>query len=311
MRNIIQNDRVIVYRAKEKHIGFFAAFISLVGALEPYIYKGLQPYVFVEGKGGDNIWESYFEQLDVAFWDLLSEKAKKKLLRSLTTRNKCQVAKKVLLDGFKKYNIVFDPSIGIDRRPNDSMDFITNELAVGYWRKFINKNISFNVRMSEYIESVGKDIGFSLNDRIVGVLVRGTDFIGLKPYNHPIPPTIEEAIYKTKKTMHEYNCNKVFLVTEDEDILDAFKTEFKQSLLYVPQRRVKNTNKEYIEDVINNIKDENIEKQYITAIALLARCNCLLSARTSGGVAALVMSEGFEYEFFWNKGRYSVDEYSL
>ena len=38
-------------------------------------------------------------------------------------------------------------------------------------------------------------------------------------------------------------------------------------------------------------------------------CDCLAATRTSGAVSALLLSPGYRYTYFWNKGRYCKNEY--
>jgi hypothetical protein len=44
--------------------------------------------------------------------------------------------------------------------------------------------------------------------------------------------------------------------------------------------------------------------EYLAAIHLLSKCNCLIADRCNGTIEALIMSEGFEYEFIFNGGMY-------
>jgi hypothetical protein len=40
----------------------------------------------------------------------------------------------------------------------------------------------------------------------------------------------------------------------------------------------------------------------------LTQCDCLISGRTSGAVAAMVIQPKYDYTYFWNLGRYGVDD---
>jgi hypothetical protein len=44
--------------------------------------------------------------------------------------------------------------------------------------------------------------------------------------------------------------------------------------------------------------------EYLAAIEILANCNCFVGVRCGGTKAALILSEGFEYEFTFNLGLY-------
>lgn len=60
-----------------------------------------------------------------------------------------------------------------------------------------------------------------------------------------------------------------------------------------------------------NVDLHQLGLDYIATILLLSECDCLVAARTSGAVAALLLSPGYQYVYFWNKGRYSKNEYML
>ena len=69
----------------------------------------------------------------------------------------------------------------------------------------------------------------------------------------------------------------------------------------------------YDEAFINN---QNLvfyhkDKDYLMAIYLLSKCRALVAGRTSGSVAAMIISEGYEDIYFWNRGRYgdNMEEY--
>ena len=56
----------------------------------------------------------------------------------------------------------------------------------------------------------------------LGVLLRGTDYVAMKPYNHPIPPKIEDVIKDVKLLDNKNKYNWIFLATEDNIIRDVF-----------------------------------------------------------------------------------------
>ena len=49
----------------------------------------------------------------------------------------------------------------------------------------------------------------------VGVYLRGTDYIDLKPSGHPVQPTVEQAMLVIDEYTRKYNVDSIFLVTED------------------------------------------------------------------------------------------------
>lgn len=82
---------------------------------------------------------------------------------------------------------------------------------------------------------------------MVGVLVRETDYVSKRPFNHPVQPDASELIQKAKA------------------------------------------------------------EEYLIALYLLARCNCLIGGRTSGIVVSYLLADHLEDFFVWNKGKYGID----
>ena len=85
-----------------------------------------------------------------------------------------------------------------------------------YWRFYYREYIRLNSAVSESFLKIKTEL-FENMGRILGVLVRGTDFIKLQPKNHPIQPEPFEVLNKVKKALLEWNCNYVYLATEDAD----------------------------------------------------------------------------------------------
>lgn len=59
---------------------------------------------------------------------------------------------------------------------------------------------------------------FKDEKNILGVLIRGTDYVARKPKNHPIPPEPEILMKDIKKIDGENNYDFIFLATEDDII---------------------------------------------------------------------------------------------
>lgn len=296
--------------------GFFAHFINICGDLNEAIRcnqktfidmkKNKSIYISSEEVGKVNAWERYFEQ---PFTEMNCELAELSQA-SLVVRWLNGVYFVKLNHTWVGVKVMHYPDKYV--RPNDSMDFLTNEVEINYWREFVKKYIKFNADMVNYVNKLKEKINFIEEDRIVGVLVRGTDFINKRPYNHPVPPSAKEALDKVKKVMNEYQCKKVFLATEDISIYKYFENELGGGiLLSIPQIRLGDTRDEFLSDIYvkANYDLNNLGQNYIATILLLSMCNCLLSSRTSGGIAALIFSEGYDYTYFWNKGRYGINEY--
>ena len=148
---------------------------------------------------------------------------------------------------------------------------------------------------------------FSENDRVLGVKLRGTDYVEFKPKYHTIPPSISLAVDTVRNKLKEWNCNKIFLATEDYRFVDVFKNTFGDVCI--------TTDKEYVDYNLkqwtgfyqfNRDNDHFLRgKEYLTEIVILSMCNSFVGAVCSGSTAALVMSNNrFENIFAFNLGIY-------
>ena len=152
------------------------------------------------------------------------------------------------------------------------------------------------------MESKYKEM-FAQNDRVLGVLARGTDYLKIKPVNHPIQPTLDQLISKLNVVLEEQKCNKIFLATEDKTIVDKLRGEYGEKLVLNDCEYV-DYKDGFLSDI--NLGDRKLKSNvdYLTNIYILSKCNCIVAGRTSGTVTAAVFSKGWEYSYFFDLGYY-------
>ncbi len=129
-----------------------------------------------------------------------------------------------------------------------------------------------------------------------------------KPFGHPIPPPVEFAISTIIVKMKEWNCNKVFLATEDREILNNFKNIFGDLCITFDREYPEYKNGQMISLCrIDRPNDHFLQgKDYLTQIVLLSQCNSFITARCSGAIGAVMMAEHFEHVLAFNLGRYGM-----
>ena len=156
------------------------------------------------------------------------------------------------------------------------------------------------LKVEEHINNIFEDM-FNRNDRILGVLCRGTDYFWYtKSQGKPNLNRLDTLIKKVRQVMDEYKCNKIFLATEDEDILSYFAEKIPQ-VFYIDDKRLSSNVHELLGE---RWKRENIDLKekglnYITNIYILTRCQCFIGAKTSASVFIPILSD-MEYIFFYN-----------
>ncbi len=106
--------------------------------------------------------------------------------------------------------------------------------------------------------------------------------------------------------MDELRFDYVYLVTEDVDIQNMFVREFgKDKLLLSMQRKIKyNPQKTRLAQYDNVRGNIDFGQAYLKAIYDLSRCHGLLAGMTSGTVGAKLLSNGYEYEQYYDLGKY-------
>lgn len=224
-----------------------------------------------------NVWEKFFEQ------------------PGGYSLNEAYSAQKVILSDSGVPTIV----------PDDSMDFFDDKDGIQtYWRKKCKEYIKLQPTIRELFETIYGNL-FDKNDKVVGVLARGTDYINLRPSNHPVQPTTDQLLTKVKEVMMHCGCNKVFLATEDKNIADQFMGEFGDMCVTNTEEFV-----EYESGYLSEIKHQkkngryNRDLNYLMNILILAKSSCIVAGRTSGSVGAALLSDGWEYSYFFDLGYY-------
>lgn len=253
--------------------------ISIID-LQSYITQYTRP----EMKGKTNIWEMFFKQ---PYGYTLADVSEAKNI----------VINKLEPSPTPKYLMGQDA-------------FYNNAERIRFFRDLYQKHIHFNENTEKYLLDIKNKV-FGNRKNIIGVLCRGTDYTSLKPKGHPIQPTPQMVIEDTKEAMKHYNCDTVFLATEDQDILNIFQSHFGSHLLYIEQERFcqKNISKgellaETRRRTIPNFDPYTAALQYLSAIWLLTQCDCFIGGRTGGTKGVLIMSQGFKYQYIYNLGIY-------
>ena len=169
----------------------------------------------------------------------------------------------------------------------------------GLMKKYIKLRPEIEADINSYIASTFK------SNRVLGVLCRGTDYVALKPKDHPIQPDIDLIIEDSKKLIQERDLQLIYLATEDTDIWTRFNDEFPGKIISFQKHRFSTKDNENVNDIANSLLSPyERNREYLTSIAILSRCNVLLAGATSGSISALLMSNGYEYAHIYQLGTY-------
>ena len=288
--NIFNNKYLILKReCKGAGFGIFAYYIAFIAEIDYAIKQGMIPVIDMQNYksslmdddkiGKKNPWEDFFEQP----YGIGVEEA-------LSSRN-------------SRYFWADVPSF----HPNESLDCLYNEPLMKHYNEIAKKYLCFRPNVKEALERAYRNIIGT--KRVLGVLARGTDYADLKPYNHPVQPTVDEMIPVVERYKSKYNCDYVYLATEDEGILVKFKEKYGDKLLCVNQKRVSNVKSYLYEDQDFTSVDKYTQVlSYLESIYVLSKCVGLVAGRCSGTVGACILTDGYEFLYVFTKGRYGIED---
>lgn len=148
---------------------------------------------------------------------------------------------------------------------------------------------------------------FCGEEKVLGVLCRGTDYLQLRPAWHPVQPEPSDVVEKVREICEKFGIKHIFLATEDYSLRKMFEASFPDAILPNSQRLIKFDERKYLSEVQKDgwsYFDDPV--RYLAAIYILSRCNFFVGGRTSGSLFAFLMSpwRGFEYEYVFDMGNY-------
>lgn len=116
-----------------------------------------------------------------------------------------------------------------DKFIQDKRDYDTHVAKDTGLQYILQKYIVFNENTK--LKIVNAVNSASLNHKTLGVHVRATDFNA--GYNHhPIPIHPEEYLEVAEKVFNEKHYDRVFLATDDESVIELFRSKFVDKLYY-------------------------------------------------------------------------------
>lgn len=270
--------------------GLFNFFLKALGGISYSIQHGYIPVIDMQTKENifcdakerktENAWEFFFEQPAGVSFDEVKDKKNKIILEN-------------------------------PRMPGGTMQSLLHmDKQTAYWRKLCRKYIHFTSAVNAEIEKYKDE--YDKTDIWLGVLARGTDYLS-KGVGHAVQPDMDTLAEKIRSVKKEYGCRRIFLATEDLQILDALNDAFPGEIMTVEQKRYRGKQDEKLgqkEDYRRDAIAMNIS--YLAAIHYLSKCSCFITADTGGASGAYLLSEGYEYTHCWFLGTMgSTDEETL
>ena len=189
-------------------------------------------------------------------------------------------------------------------RPSENIYFDKNIL--NFWHIISQNYIPIQNKILLEAKLIFKRL-FNDSYNILGILMRGTDYISRKPSGHPIPPNSSMVINDIKNLNLKNNYDWFFISTEDDSIRDIFIKEFGKKLKFYFYKKI-NYNYttyqflSYNENIKGNL---NYLKIYLINIIILSKCIDILTANTSGAMGLFILSKEFRYSKIYHLGYYT------
>lgn len=273
-----------VIRRAGANVGLFSLVMTTLGYIKYALEQGYIPVVDMSNKDNTymdnrlkgNVWEYYFEQpCGYSLEDI--------------QRSKNIILGNGIIDGTVCY-------------PDDSIAY--NEDLLLQWKEVSDKYLVIkNDILTELDELKNK---MFQGKKVLGVLLRGTDYISKRPENHPIQPTIDLAIEKIDKELKNSEYEFIYLATEDQKIYDIINKTYGDVVVSMETERYSTTKDENINEIsIKNIENRYEKgKEYLINILLLAECNYLIAGNAGGSQGALLFRNYENGRFIFNLGKY-------
>lgn len=119
---------------------------------------------------------------------------------------------------------------------------------------------------------------------------------------------MEFAASVVVEKLREWQCNKIFLATEDKTIVQIFKQVFGKLCVTFDREYVDYKPGQAVGLVRIDRPNDHFQqgKDYLTQMVLASMCNSFVAARCGGSYATVMMTDNFEHTYFFNLGRYGV-----
>ena len=285
--NYENNFVIFIKKVKISTAGLLAYYYTYLGCVHEYILKGYIPIM-----------------------DLISHPNIFNGFNTNITRNPWEEfffqPYKYTLENVKKYakNIKYIECYIGNKGPN--FKIFKNIILKKFWHNFAYKYIPIK---DEIIKESNKyfKLLFKNKKNILGVLMRGTDYISKKPYHHAKQPTVEMVFKDIERIEKKINYDYIFITTEDDLIREKFINKYGKKLKYIKSKT--NINYDYKKKQLlafnkNICGNLHYMKIYLINILILSKSLDIIASKTAGSMVAFILNEEFRNKKVYDIGYY-------
>ncbi len=270
---------VLVIRPQTETQGLLSSYLYVLKYVRWARENSVIPYVDFEDekcqyytgrtvRGSKNAWEYYFEQ------------------PSNIKRECIENAQTVIYSGWT-WRKSKGPS-PIPKRPESDKDPEIMEIA---------KSVC---PVKQYIlDLVDAKYRSLFSGKVLGVFLRGTDYVKIKPKGHARQPELSDAISKIDEFLSLYKIDKIFIVTEDSGYYSELKARYGDKAFSSDDYFVDSLKDgQYVGAAFTNDAYER-GLNYLVRILLFGRCDYIISGITNGSVVANLLKTRDPIDSFW------------
>ena len=169
-------------------------------------------------------------------------------------------------------------------------------------KKIVETKLKIREDLLSTIEQKHREL---FDGKVLGVFIRGTDYVQIRPKGHYVQPTIEQTIQKIDEFLSKHEIDKIFVVTEDYSYFEKLKNTYGSKVFSSDEYFIKDYKKgHYVAECFDNDEYER-GLNYLTRILLLNKCDYLISSITNGSLfSRLYNDKPFADEYWFELGRY-------
>ena len=287
-----KNKIFVIIRNPSMHdCGLFCYYNIYLSCIESFLIKGYIPIIdlksfpnllngYIINSSNINPWEDFFEQPFCYNLNDVLNNAEKILFFKCTKPCKGSL----FVDYFKK------------------------DLSIIFWSNIAKNYIPIKKELIKESKIIKRKL-FKNSNNVLGVFIRGTDYISVKKIGHPKVPSTEQVIKDIKKMDKKYLYDMIFIVTEDIRIRKQIINEFSYKLKFLsPKKELKYnyTQKKLLFNYHSIVGNRDNLKNYILNMIILSKCIDIITSLTNGSVFVFIFNKGiFRHKKVYNLGFYN------
>ena len=178
------------------------------------------------------------------------------------------------------------------------------------WSEVYRNFFALSDDASQYIEEEYKRL-IKPDMRVIGVYCRGTDYVKMRPRDHPAQPNVQDVIGKVNEVMQEWNCDFIYITTEERKTVELFEKAFPGKVLYANQMFYDDIDYDYGSNFITGVNFDRENDtylkglQYLSSVIIFSRCTSAVISLCGGSVSAMYINGGkYENTYIFDLGLY-------